>query len=246
MARYCALIEYDGTNYFGFQRQKSEFVTIQGEIERVISHLAQEQVVVTAAGRTDSGVHALGQVVSFKIEWQHSDADLRRALNANLPQDIVVLDLKTAASTFHPRYDARQRTYKYFVFNRAMRSPLRRYHSWHVRQNLQIDLMNEAAALLVGVHDFATFGVAPQGDNTVREVFRAYWQIENELLAFSITANAFLYRMVRSIVGTLVAVGLKQWQVSDFVAAFVACDRNRSAPAAPPQGLYLTAINYDD
>ena len=246
MARYCALIEYDGTSFYGFQRQRAEFTTIQGELERVLSQLAREPVALTGAGRTDTGVHALGQVISFTIEWRHGVSALKRALNANLPETIAVLHVSEASQVFHPRYDARRRAYRYYVYNAQERSPLRRRHSWHVRRPLQIDLMNEASEFLVGTHDFATFGLPPQGKNTVRELFEASWQRSNEFLVFSIVANAFLYRMVRSLVGSLVTVGLQNWQVTDFAAAFLACDRNRSAPAAPPQGLYLTAITYDE
>ena len=246
MARYCALIEYDGTNFYGFQRQSAEFVTIQGEIERVISQLTCDSVVITGAGRTDSGVHASGQVISFTIEWRHGVTALKRALNANLPEEIAVLHIREVSQTFHPRFDARRRAYQYFVYNKPERSPLRGRHSWHVPQPLRISAMNEAAALLLGEHDFATFGSPPKGINTVRELFEAHWQTWDEFLLFTVEANAFLYRMVRSLVGSLVAVGLQNWQVAEFEAAFKARDRSRSARPAPPQGLYLTRITYED
>jgi tRNA pseudouridine38-40 synthase len=246
MARFRALIEYDGTDYYGFQRQRAEFVTIQGELERVISQLARGPVVITGAGRTDSGVHASGQVISFTIDWRHTVSALKSAINANLPEDIAVLHIGEVQQKFHPRYDARRRAYRYFVYNEPERSPLRRRYSWHVRRPLQIELMNEAAALLTGVHDFATFGLPPQGNNSVRELFEAKWQRCNGFLMFAVEANAFLFRMVRSLVGSLVAVGLQDWLVADFEAAFRSCDRNRSAPAAPPQGLFLASIIYED
>lgn len=245
MARYSALIEYDGTDYFGFQRQIAKFATIQGEIERVITKLIGSPIYITGAGRTDTGVHASGQVISFTTEWHHGAEALKRALNAKLPDDIAILELIEVADQFHPRYDARRRAYRYCVLNRAVRSPIHRRYSWHVRKPLKIERMNEAASLLLGVHDFATFGVAPQGRITIREIFTAQWQQEKVFLVFSITANAFLYRMVRSLVGSLVAVGLQNWHVSDFEAAFKACDRNKSAPTAPPQGLFLAAVDYD-
>lgn len=244
MKRYRALIEYDGRNYFGFQRQREGFPTIQGELEGVLSELARQPVPVTGAGRTDSGVHALGQVISFTIEWRHEPDALARALNANLPRDIAALSVEETSSDFHPRYDARRRAYKYLVFSAPVRSPLRRLRSWHVRRTMDIERMNEATALLAGVHDYATFGLPPQGENTVREVFRAGWQENGECFEFDIEANAFLYRMVRSLVGSLVAVGVQSWQVGDFAAAMSACDRNRSAAAAPPQGLYLASVTY--
>lgn len=246
MARYRALIEYDGSGFYGFQRQRAEFITIQGELERALSQLTREPVVVTGAGRTDTGVHALGQVISFTIEWRHGVSALQRAINANLPEAIVALSVAEVSSTFHPRFDAKCREYNYYVYNAQERSPLRRKYSWHVRRPLQVDLLNEASTKLVGVHDFATFGLPPQGKNTVREIFEAYWRRDDEFLVFVIKANAFLYRMVRSLVGSLVNVGLQIWWVSDFEAALDACDRNGSAPAAPPQGLYLASITYDE
>ena len=244
MTRYRALIEYDGTNFYGFQRQREGFPTIQGELESALSQLARKPVMITGAGRTDSGVHALGQVVSFTIEWRHTVAALNRALNANLPSDITALDVEETSPDFHPRYDARRRAYRYLIYNAPVRSPLRRLHSWHVRQSLDLDAMNEAARPLIGVHDFVTFGLPPQGDNTVRELVKAHWSRHGEFLEFDVEANAFLYRMVRSLVGSLVAVGTQSWRVDDFAAAFFACDRNRSAAAAPPQGLYLASITY--
>ncbi len=244
MTRYRALIEYDGTDYYGFQRQREGFPTIQGELESALNQLVNDPVPVTGAGRTDSGVHGLGQVVSFTIEWRHGVDALNRALNANLPGDIAVRSVEESSHTFHPRYDARRRAYRYLIYNASRRSPLRRRHSWHVRRPLDLDSMNEAALLLLGEHDFVTFGLPPQGDNTVRELFQARWQKNGEFLEFTVEANAFLYRMVRSLVGSLVAVGTNNWQVDDFAAAFHACDRNRSAAAAPPQGLYLALITY--
>lgn len=244
MTRYRALIEYDGTDYYGFQRQRDGFPTIQGEIESALSQLVRKPVSITGAGRTDSGVHAMGQVVSFTIEWRHGVDALQRALNANLPGDIVALRVEETSLTFHPRYDARRRTYRYLIYNAPVRSPLRRMRSWHIRQSLELDVMNEAATLLVGVHDFVTFGLPPQGDNSVREIYQAGWRKRSEFLEFTVEANAFLYRMVRSLVGSLVAVGTQSWCVVDFATALQACDRNRSAAAAPPQGLYLASITY--
>ena len=244
--RYRALVEYDGSDFLGYQRQRAGTRTVQGELERVLSQLARQPVVVTGAGRTDTGVHALGQVISFTIEWRHDTPALQRALNANLPADIVVRDVRQTWLTFHPRFDARARSYAYTVYQAAVRSPLQRRRSWYVRRPLDLAQMNQAEALLVGVHDFATFGMPPQGESTVREVFAASWAAEDSFLVFRITANAFLYRMVRSLVGSLVAVGLGTWSVEVFAAAFRAADRNRSAAAAPPQGLVLASISYEE
>lgn len=245
-----AVIAYDGTPFYGFQRQREGQPTIQSELERVLQSLVQQPVTIVGAGRTDRGVHALGQVIAFTIFWQHDDVALLRALNGNLPEDIAVLQLEAWfptcgwEPTFHPRYDARRRMYEYKILNTAVRNPLERNRSWHVRQPLEVSLMNEAAALLVGVHDFATFGQPPKGTNTVREVFEAQWVRQQEWLTFRIRANAFLQRMVRSIVGSLKMVGAGDWSVADFATAFKACNRGRSATIAPPQGLYLVSVDY--
>lgn len=245
-SRYRALVEYDGSDYCGFQRQRKGFETIQGVLERTLTHLAGQPVAVTGAGRTDSGVHALGQVISFTIEWRHGAEALQRALNANLPQDIAIKRLEETDISFHPRFDARRRSYLYVVLNEPVRSPLHRRHAWHVAHELDLHTMNQAAASLVGRQDFATFGLPPQGESTVRELYSALWQEQDPYLVFTITANAFLYRMVRSIVGSLVAVGSGSWSVADFASALASGDRNRSAAAAPPHGLYLATILYDD
>jgi len=246
LARYRARIEYDGTDYFGFQRQRDDQPTIQGAVEQALSRVFQQPIGVTGAGRTDSGVHATGQVISFDVVWRHSTEDLQRALNANLPADIVILQLDETTTTFHPRFDARRRAYAYHIYNTAVRSPLRRQRSWHVSQPLDVALMNQAAACLPGVHDFATFGQPPQGDNTVREVFTAHWQRQGDLMVFFIEANAFLYRMVRSLVGSMKAVGDGRWSISEFEAALHACDRHRSGTVAPAHGLYLVSVTYGE
>jgi tRNA pseudouridine38-40 synthase len=202
-------------------------------------------VEITGAGRTDSGVHASGQVISFELDWRHDAESLRRAINSYLPDDIVLLEMEETHADFHPRYDAQRRAYRYDLYNSPERSPLYRLYSWYVRTPLDVEKMNEAASHLVGVHDFATFGQPPQGHVTVREVFRAEWQREGQLLSFYIEGNAFLYRMVRSIVGSLKVVGEGKWTVDEFVAALEARDRDRAAMTAPPQGLCLVSITYD-
>lgn len=246
MTRFRALVEYDGSAYCGFQKQRAD-PTIQGEIERALSHLAGHPVIVTGAGRTDSGVHAKGQVISFELAWSHGSHTLQRALNATLPADIAILQLNSVRADFHPRYDARKRIYNYYVHNQPIRSPLLRRQSWHVKRPLQVDRMNEAAAYLIGVHDFATFGRPPRGDNTVREIFTAVWRAETAArLVFEIAATAFLYRMVRSIVGSLKLVGEGTWRIDEFLAAFQARDRDRCGYLAPAHGLYLVSVEYEE
>lgn len=244
--RYKALIEYDGTAYCGFQRQPDAFPTIQGELERALATIFQQPVSISGAGRTDAGVHALGQVISFTMDWRHETDALHRALNANLPDDIAILQLKTVSSSFHPRYDAQRRAYRYVIYNSPVRSPLQRRGCWHVAQKLHVSRMEEAAGFLIGEHDFATFGQPPQGTNTVRQVFAAEWQQQTHQLVFFIEANAFLYRMVRSVVGSLKLVGDGTWSVEKFAHVLAAKDRALSGKVAPAQGLYLFSVTYDE
>lgn len=245
---YRATVQYDGTAYFGFQRQRRGVRSIQAELEQALSRLANCPIRVLGAGRTDTGVHALGQVIAFTIEWpeRHGTAALHRALNANLPPDIVVADMVEVAPGFHPRFDARCRGYEYHILLAPVRRPLWRRRAWHVAGSLDVAQMNAAAALLVGVNDFATFGRPTTGDSTVREVYGAIWRREGEFLIFDIRANAFLNRMVRSIVGSLKMVGSGQWTLDDFSTAFAVRKRSRSAMAAPAHGLYLMSVEYDN
>lgn len=242
--RYRAQVEYDGTAYFGFQRQREEQPTIQGELEKAISRLSGQRVTVLGAGRTDSGVHAWGQVIAFDLEWRHDEDALLRAMNAHLPPDIAIQTVVVAAASFHPRYDARRRAYEYVIYNAPVRSAHRRQRAWQVSWPLDVERMNDAAAVLIGSHDFATFGQPPEGENTVRHVYRAEWQRQDTELIFFIEANAFLYRMVRSLVGTLVEVGNGKFSVAQFQAAFQATDRSQAGTTAPAQGLFLKSVTY--
>lgn len=252
MPQFVALIEYDGTAYYGFQRQRAGQPTIQSKLEEALHQITQQPIVVTGAGRTDTGVHALGQVVSFTIEWQHDLQALQNALNVHLPDDIAVLQLKETSSLqekpspFHPRFDARRRAYRYFILNTAVRHPMARLYSWQVSRPLQIDKMNAAAAALTGEHNFATFGQPPKGENCVRQLFAAHWERRGEYLVFFIEANAFLYRMVRSIVGSLKLVGDGSWTVESFEAALQAQDRAAAGATAPAHGLYLVSVTYEN
>lgn len=244
MQTYAALLAYDGTEYHGFQRQVESQPTVQSAVESVLSRLARQPVTLLGSGRTDSGVHAVGQVISFSLAWQHSTNDLHRALNAILPDDIVILQLKQVPSSFHPRFDAQRRAYEYTIYNAPLRHPLKRAFSWHVRHKLDELKMNQAASALLGVHNFATFGQPPQGNNFVRDLFVAEWKRTNTTLTFRIEANAFLYRMVRSIVGSLKFVGEGSWTTEEFVRAFQAQNRHACGTVAPPQGLCLVSIMY--
>lgn len=242
--RYRAIVAYDGTDYRGFQRQLNE-PTVQGELEKALRRLKSPKPVVIGAGRTDSGVHACGQVIAFDFNWKHPTEALKKALNVNLPSDIAVLELTEADVDFHPRYDARRRTYTYYIYNQTTRNPLWRRISWHVPQPLDVSRLNKTAELIVGRRDFATFGQAPQGTNTVREVFESFWLVTDGLLVYRIEADAFLYKMVRSLVGTMKRVGDGTWTLEYFVEALTATDRSFAAQTAPAKGLFLTKVSYD-
>jgi tRNA pseudouridine38-40 synthase len=241
--RVRAIVAYDGTDYQGFQRQANG-PTVQEALESAAAQVAQENVSVLAAGRTDAGVHAEGQVIAFDTTWRHSVEELQRALNAALPADVAVREVEQATADFHPRFDARSRSYRYTIYNRPVRSPLTRRTSLHVRRQLDVDAMAEASRMLVGEHDFATFGQPPQGENTVRTVHRAEWSFEPGWLYFDIEANGFLYRMVRSLVGTMLVVGSGRMTVESFAQAFSERDRAQAGPTAQPHGLCLMQVKY--
>jgi tRNA pseudouridine38-40 synthase len=244
--RYRAIVEYDGTEFSGFQRQAQGERTVQQTLETAISAVTRQSVRVVGAGRTDTGVHARGQVVSFDARWGHGQEALARAINASLPTDLAVRNVVAVQPGFHPRFDARRRTYQYFINNQSVPSPLLRRVTWHRPRWLDLDAMNAASELLTGEHDYATFGTPPVGDNTVRSVYSARWQRKENLVAFTIEANAFLYRMVRSLVGTLCLVGEGEWPVDEFARVLAAADRSLAGPTAPPHGLVLLSVGYDE
>lgn len=245
--RYWAVVEYDGTEFYGFQLQ-AEVRTVQGEIEKCLERITQRPIRISAAGRTDAGVHATGQVVAFETAWKHPLADLQRAINANLPADIVFSELhRVSTSDFHPRFSAISRTYQYHILNQPWPSAVQRRYVYHVDRPLDINLMRQASQLLLGSHDFASFGKPPQGSNTVRQIIEAEWQLKGDgYLIFRITANAFLYRMVRKIVATLVQVGLGIIPFDSIIKILEARDLNSSAPPAPACGLYLVKVTYPE
>jgi tRNA pseudouridine38-40 synthase len=246
--RYRAILAYDGTAYHGFQRQANASPTVQGVLEEVLSSTSGQHVSVLAAGRTDAGVHATGQVVAFDLNWQHLPSDLCNALNANLPSDIAVYLLEPASPGFHPRFDALSRTYVYRLYVSRVRDPFKRWLAWHLPRPLDVEAIAEATHHLVGEHDFSAFGSPPQGDNPVRTVYQARWETtpDGDQHTFTITANAFLYRMVRRLVGALVAVGRGQVTVEQFVEALAVGVQLQGAMAAPAHGLTLVAVQYPD
>ena len=243
--RVRAVVIYDGTGYGGFQRQKNA-PSIQEDLERTLEKLTGITCHVLAAGRTDAGVHAEGQVITFDTEWRHTLAELHRGINALLPQQIAVSQLEIAEPKFHPRYDALRRWYRYTIYRGPVRNPLTTRFSLYIPRTLNLEAMRTAASMLVGRHDFVAFGSPPVGDNTVREVYRAVWIQQDAWLYFDIEANAFLHRMVRMVVGTLLRVGYGILLPDEVGEILRTRDRRKAGPAVGAQGLCLKAVFYAD
>lgn len=243
LENYKAIIAYDGTDFLGFQVQASGR-TVQGELEKTLARILKSPQRIIGSGRTDAGVHAIGQVISMKIAWQHSTQDLHRALNATLPDDIVVKELTTIYPSFHPRFDAKKRQYVYTIVNQSLPNVLLRRYALHIAKPLNIQKMQRAARYLVGEHDFASFGKPPQGNNSVRRIYQIDWQQNGADIKMTISANAFLYRMVRNIVGTLLDVGLGKLDVENVKDILQAKDRAKAGAPALACGLCLTNVDY--
>ncbi len=243
MARYQIILAYDGTDFQGYQRQ-AKGRTVQGELEAALSRLGWSDRITVFAGRTDCGVHAQGQVAAFDFEWPHPVEELGRALNAHLPADVAVRSVCVAAPDFHPRFDAKGRTYQYLIYCEPDRDPLRDRYAWRVWPEVNLALLQQAARLLPGTHDFAAFGTPPRpGGRTVREVFSAAWEPHSGGLLFEVSANAFLYHMVRRMVYLQVLIGRNQLELESFTQAVQAA-RPQPPGLAPAHGLALKEVLY--
>lgn len=243
--RYRATVAYDGTDFLGYQIQKVGR-TVQGEIEKSLEKLTRSKVRISGAGRTDAGVHATGQVIAFDAVWKHSLSDLHRALNATLPADIVISDLYITDKSFHPRFNALSRSYRYTIINQSWPKVLQRRYALHIKKKLDVVAMDRAGKILLGSHDFASFGKPPQGNKTTRNILEVNWFVDGAEIIFEITANAFLYQMVRKIVGTLIKVGSGQLDVEDIKRILEACDLRFSAEPVPAHGLCLIKVTYPE
>ena len=246
MAHYQLRLAYDGTGFVGLQRQ-SQGRTVQGVLEDALQALGWTGPGVRYAGRTDSGVHALGQVVTFHLDWAHDAAALVRALNARLPADVVVRQARVVAPDFHPRYDALARRYVYRLYCAPRRNPFRDRYAWRVWPCPQAGLLHAAAQALPGRRDFAALGTPPAGERgtTVRTVLRAAWYpLADDEWAFDVAADAFLYRMVRRMVAAQVTIAQGRRSLDAWRQALQQPPTAAWAVLAPPQGLYLAAVYY--
>jgi tRNA pseudouridine38-40 synthase len=239
------LLEYDGTRYHGWQRQKTG-LTIQGVVETALERLTGEQVALIGSGRTDAGVHALGQVANFRTASAIPFRAFDEGLNSLLPYDIAVLEAREAPPEFHARKSALSKTYEYRILNRPRRSPLHHHYGWWIAAPLELEAMAVAAAALPGEHDFSAFRASGSGNrNPLRRVLDAAWQTHaGGWLRFTITATGFLRGMVRSLVGTLVEIGKGKAPPELMMELLKSGERPLAGPTAPPQGLYLVAVAY--
>ena len=243
-------LAYDGTAYAGWQVQPGE-KTVQAALEKAIERITGEKVRAIASGRTDAGVHALGQVVGFRTET-HLPADvLQRALNAELPRDVAVLDAVDASETFHPIRDAVRKRYRYFIHDAPVRDVFRRQYCWHFTSRLDHAAMARAAAALLGRHDFSSFETSgAERKDSIRTIHELRVErgrgAEADWITIEIEADGFLYNMVRAIVGTLVEVGRGAEDESWVAEVLAATDRRAAGPTAPPQGLFLVQVEYGE
>ena len=255
MERYQVILAYDGTHFLGFQRQ-GKGRTVQGVMETALRQLGWQDRTILAAGRTDTGVHASGQVISFDLEWKHPAEALRQALNALLPADVSVCGVYPTRADFHPCYDAVSRRYRYQLYCQPVRDPLKDRYAWRAWPAPRIDLLEQAASLLVGTHDYAAFGTPPRTHGTtVRTVYKAGWQEAGADLFFEITATAFLYHMVRRLVYQQVMVGQGRLGLEAISEAISTAISQSLLPQgkrflvkglAPAQGLRLVEVCYPE
>ncbi|HVO92746.1 MAG TPA: tRNA pseudouridine(38-40) synthase TruA [Terriglobales bacterium] len=237
-------LEYDGTLYHGWQIQPTD-KTIQSVLERAVSTFLGKPTCVTGSGRTDAGVHALGQVANFFSDKVFTPHRIRRALNALTPDDIAIKDVEIVADSFDARRDGRSRVYDYHILNRLTASPFYLNRAWHLHEPLDVEAMRRAIPCLIGEHDFSSFRAAGcEAGHPVRKVYRTSLNQRDELLIYTIEATAFLRHMVRNIVGTLVEVGRGARTAESFNELLKMRDRTKAGPTAPPHGLFLVEVKY--
>ncbi len=262
MTFWKVVLSYDGSAFYGWQVQPG-LPTVQGVLAAVLEKMTGERVLPQGSGRTDAGVHALGQVASFALEAEIPAENLLRALNRSLPQSIRVLGVEVVPEEFHARHSVVRKTYEYRIFERKVEesgedkicSPFVAPYVWDCRWALKIEAMQEAAGMLCGAHDFTSFAaVDPDlgqredgvGPNPVKTIFASEVAREDGLLRYRVTGSGFLHHMVRNIVGTLVEVGRGSLQVEDVRRILAAKDRAAAGPTAPAQGLFLVGVEYGD
>ncbi len=239
------IIEYDGTNFFGWQKQKKQ-KTVQGEIEKGLSKILNQAVTISGSGRTDAGVHAFGQVASFHADTNITPSKIKTALNSLIKDPIVIRDCNLVSNDFHARYNAVSKEYHYFILNRKDPCAINRMYQWHIKSPLNILAMNQCCHAITGVLDFKSFeNTGSPRSTTIREVFFAHIErLNNQRIVFKICAKGFLRYMVRNLIGTIVLAGLNKISIVEFIKIRDAKDRTLAGQTAPAQGLILEKVNY--
>ena len=244
--RVMLIVAYDGTNYCGWQIQPNGN-TIEGELNRALSELLGEKIIVSGASRTDAGVHSCGNVAVFDTIARMPAEKMSYALNQRLPEDIVVQCSKKVPLDFHPRHVKSKKTYEYRILNREFRDPNRRLDTYFYYRHLDVHAMREAAGYLVGEHDFKSFcSIHAQVETTVRRIYALTVDKKKDIITIRITGNGFLYNMVRIIAGTLIRVGTGEYKPEQIPEILAAKDREMAGPTAPAHGLTMIGIEYED
>lgn len=247
MQNFKIKIEYDGTDFCGWQIQKKGERTVQSEFKKACDHIFKSDVTIIASGRTDKGVHAEGQVLHFLVETRMSPDEIQKALNSCLPKDIAVLDVKKAPKDFHAQYDAKEKTYRYIILNSHHRSAFLRNHVYFYHYPLNLTKMRKAAKVLIGRHDFKSFQAHDPlrvDKDTIRIIRKLVIKKDGDFVMIDITANGFLYKMVRNIVGSLVSIGSGIIPVESMHKILRGKDRSKAAATAPSHGLCLLSVKY--
>ncbi|MCE4050865.1 MULTISPECIES: tRNA pseudouridine(38-40) synthase TruA [Bacillaceae] len=245
MNNYKMIIQYDGGRYRGWQRLGNGDSSIQGKIENVLTEMAGEEVQIIGCSRTDAGVHAMEQIANFKIKTSMSELQIKAYLNKYLPNDISVLHLETVPDRFHARYNAKDKTYLYKIWNEEHTNPFMRKYSMHVDQKLDISNMKEAASHFLGSHDFTAYSNAKSKKKSmVREIYAISIEKENGFLHIRVRGDGFLYNMVRKIVGTLIEVGLNTIKPDQIPAIIESKERVQTGLMAEAAGLYLEKVEF--
>lgn len=243
--RYAILIEYNGSNYQGWQRQRHHN-TVQAQLEMALSKFANHDIEINVAGRTDAGVHALGQVATFDTNAHRHLRSWVVATNSLLPEDIKIKEIVMVNDDFHARFSAKARTYHYYLYNGDINSAIFKNIIGYYARPLNLTKMQDAAHLLLGEHDFSAFRTAMcQAKNPVKNLYDINIMKRGLMIRFEFTANSFLHHMIRNIIGALVYIGINKLTINSFIQKIKAKDRGAMPPTFMPQGLYLTKIDYE-
>ena len=245
MQRYKIKIEYEGTSFVGWQFQKNG-QSIQEVLQKAIFRFSNEKVTVIGAGRTDSGVHALGQVAHFDLKKKISEKKILPAINQNIGnKSVTVLKVNKANKKFHARHDAKRRTYRYLIVNRQSPLALQKNKAWHIRKKINLSTMKKGAKLLLGTHDFSTFRASSCGAKSpIKTLEKILIKKSKDKITLQFTSRSFLQQQVRSMVGCLKYLGESKWNLKNFIKSFKSKNRIKCAPPAPACGLYLEKIRY--